>query len=111
VSPIIAQNPTRFIDQFKRLIRSRHYAYKTEKTHIATGVLAFIRFHNLQHPNAMGKTEIELFLEHLSVKNNVRANTQKTALNALIFLFREFLQHDVSNLQGRYVILAGRLGT
>lgn len=44
----------------------------------------------------MGNQEVEAFLNHLAVKNNCSPNTQKLALNALVFLFREFLQIELT---------------
>ncbi len=39
----------------------------------------------------MGKSEIEAFLSHLAVRGNVSASTQRQALNAIIFLYRDVL--------------------
>jgi integron integrase len=39
----------------------------------------------------MGKTEIEAFLSHLAIKQNVSASTQRQALNAIIFLYNKVL--------------------
>jgi len=44
----------------------------------------------------MGNQEVEAFLNHLAVKKNCSPNTQKLALNALVFLFREFLQIELT---------------
>jgi site-specific recombinase XerD len=41
---------------------------------------------------------IEPFLTHLAVDRYSSISTQYTALNALIFLFREFLQQNVGEL-------------
>ena len=37
----------------------------------------------------MGQSEIESFLTHLALQENVSASTQNQALNALVFLYRE----------------------
>jgi len=39
----------------------------------------------------MGKSEIEAFLTYLAVRGNVSASTQRQALNAIIFLYRDVL--------------------
>jgi integron integrase len=85
------------MDQFRAFIRSKHMAYKTEKTY-CRWVLQFIRFHNLKHPKEMGGTEIDQFLSSLALSHNVAVNTQKTALNALVFLYQKFLKIDVGKL-------------
>jgi hypothetical protein len=50
----------------------------------------------------MGDREIEQFLEFLSNDRHVAANTQKTALNALVFLYEKFLQIKVGELKFGY---------
>jgi integrase len=46
----------------------------------------------------MGVAEINAFLTHLAVDQNVAASTQNQALNALVFLYRDVLHQD---LEGR----------
>ena len=53
----------------------------------------------------MGAAEIEAFLSHLAVHKNVAISTQKTALNALMFLFNQFLKKDVKDLVFNYAKL------
>jgi len=54
--------------------------------------IRYIRFHgSKKHPVNMGKSEIEAFLSHLAVRGNVSASTQRQALNAIIFLYRDVL--------------------
>lgn len=40
----------------------------------------------------MGSAEIERYLSHLATNEKVAASTQRQALNALVFLYREILQ-------------------
>jgi len=84
---------TRFIDRLRICIRSRNLAYATEKTYVSWA-LRFIRFHNKQHPKDMGETEIEAYLNHLSVERHCSQSTQRTALNSIIFLFKKFMQRE-----------------
>ncbi len=93
----IPAKPVRFLDQFRTYIRTRGMAYKTEQTYLSW-VLQFIRFHNKKHPKEMGKTEVEQFLSHLASQRHVAINTQKTALCALVFLYREFLQQPIDHM-------------
>ena len=110
VRPYIDTNSSRFIDQLRIFIRSRYYAFKTEKTY-CYWVLTYIRFHQYKHPNTMGLSEIESFLEYLSVTRHVSCNTQKTALNALVFMYREFMKIEVSGLKFRYATKPRQLPT
>ena len=43
----------------------------------------------------MGKAEVEAFLNFLTVKKHCSPSTQKVALNALVFLFREFIGQEL----------------
>ncbi len=89
----LAINPKshRFIDQLRMFIRAQNLAYSTEKTYIGW-ILDFIRFQNLKHPNDMGREEIEQYLNFLSVQRHCTKSTQRTALNALVFVFSKFLK-------------------
>ena len=49
----------------------------------------------------MGAQEIEAFLNHLALNRNVTVNTQKTALNALAFLYKRFLGKNIDDLHFR----------
>lgn len=97
VPPKLPDNPTRFMDQLRVLIRSRNMAYKTEQTY-CHWIKRFIRFHGMQHPSALAAKEVEQFLSHLAVQRNNSVSTQRTALNAIIFLFREFLEQPLEEL-------------
>jgi site-specific recombinase XerD len=44
----------------------------------------------------MGTSEIEAFLTHLAIKENVAASTQSQALSALLFLYREVLTQELA---------------
>lgn len=88
--PITGESP-RFIDLLRRFIRKEGLSYSTEKTYVHW-VIRYIRYHKLRHPNTMGREEVELFLSHLALNLNVSVATQRTALNALAFLYNRFLQ-------------------
>lgn len=95
IPPYIPRQPTRFFDQYRQFIRARRYSYSTEKTYIHWA-LRFTRFHKLKHPKTLGPDNVEAYLNHLAVNNAVSINTQKIALNALVFLYREFLGVELS---------------
>lgn len=97
----IPARPTRFIDQLRFFIRKRGLAYKTEQTYVRW-VLQYIRFHDKKHPKDLNEAHIEAFLDHLGIHMNAAKNTQRTALNALVFLYREFLGVEVKNLVFRH---------
>jgi integron integrase len=82
--------PPRLLDQVRDTLRLKHYAYRTEEVYLHW-IRRFIRFHQLKHPASMGKPEIEAFLTHLAVQENVAASTQNQALNAISFLYQRVL--------------------
>ena len=43
----------------------------------------------------MGSAEIEAFLTHLAVQEQVAASTQNQALSAILFLYREVLRQEL----------------
>jgi integron integrase len=85
----IPENPIRLFDQLRQFIRLQHKAYTTEKTYLHW-IKRFIIFHKKRHPRTMGEREIEQFLDHLVSRRSVSKNTQKTALNAIVFLYKQF---------------------
>lgn len=90
-----------FLDKVRGFIRLRGMAYKTEKTYLFW-IKRFIRFHGLQHPEVMGSAEVEAFLSHLVLQVNASASTQRVALNALVFLYREFLGQPLDDLNFKH---------
>jgi integron integrase len=93
--------PQKFFDQFRAFIRLDGKSYATENTYVFW-VRQYILFHNKRHPNTMGKDEVTRYLSHLSLAQNAAPNTQKTALNALMFLYNRFLQQPIEALDFHY---------
>jgi integron integrase len=80
-------------------LRIQHYAWRTEQTYRewAWRLADFVRPRELQ--TATGE-DIKAFLSELAVKRRVSRSTQKQALNALVFLFREGLGREAGDLSG-----------
>jgi integron integrase len=89
----------RLLDRLRAAIRIRHYSPRTEETYVHW-TRSFVRFHGLRHPRELGAAEIEAFLSHLATERNVAASTQNQALNALVFLYRHVLGHEMPVLEG-----------
>lgn len=91
------QRPPRLMDKVRETLRLKHYSSKTEETYVHwTRSVRFVRFHKLRHPREMGDAEVQAFLAHLAVRQKVSASTQNQALSALLFLYREVLQIDLT---------------
>jgi len=78
-------------------IRENGLAYRTEQTY-THWIKRFIHFHHDRHPKDMGPTEIESFLTHLGVNRDCSINTQKIALNALMYLYRRYMGLVIEDL-------------
>jgi len=87
--------PKKLLDQVRDTIRLKNYAYSTEKAYV-DWIERFIRFHKLSHPREMNSPQIEAFLTHLAVKQNVAPSTQNQALSALLFLYRNVLHIELT---------------
>ncbi|WP_165905537.1 integron integrase [Parashewanella spongiae] len=74
---------------------TRHYAKRTIETY-QHWIKFYILFCEKKHPSELGSTEVELFLTHLSNDKNVAPSTQKIALNALSFLYKDILNQPLS---------------
>lgn len=110
VPPPVSSQSTRFLDQLRTFIRARGLAYRTEKTYCAW-ILRFIRFNRYQSHDQLDAHHIQGFLSYLAVDQHCSVNTQKTALNALVFLFREFLGQDIPDLHFRKAAVSRKLPT
>lgn len=92
----LAEWPYREIIQATRAaIQVKHYSPRTAEAYVGW-IRHYILFHGKRHPLEMGIPEIESFLTHLVVDQNVAASTQNQALCALLFLYREVLKKDVT---------------
>jgi integron integrase len=84
------RQPKKLLDQVRHIIRLKHYSMSTEEAYISW-IRRFILFHDKRHPKEMGVAEIEAFLTHLAVDQQVAASTQNQALHALLFLYQQVL--------------------
>ena len=84
-------------------LRVKHYQWRTEQTYRDWAR----RFANWLAKRNDGKRledaigeDVKEFLTALAVEQNVAASTQRQALNALVFLFREVLKREVGDVSG-----------
>jgi len=101
---------TRFLDLLRVDMRARGYALPTERTYLQW-ITRFINFHQRRHPSEMGQLEIENFLNHLAVVGAVSPSTQRTALNALIYLYTKYFGREAPKLSFSYAKPTRRLPT
>jgi len=79
----------KLMDQVREVLRYYHYAYRTEQTY-CDWIKRYLKFHGMKrHPQEMGAAEVEQYLSNLATKGKVAASTQRQALNAIVFFYRE----------------------
>lgn len=86
--------PPKLLDRVRERIRFKHYSLRTEDSYVQW-IKRFILFHGKRHPAEMGAVEVEAFLTHLAVEENVAASTQNQARSALLFLYKEVLGSEL----------------
>jgi integron integrase len=89
--------PKKLLDRVRETLRVKHYSIRTEQAYLGW-IRRYILFHHKRHPRAMGTPEIEVFLTHLAVHDNVAASTQNQALCALLFLYNEVLGQEIDSV-------------
>src|SRR5450756_1647100 len=87
----------KLMDRLREALRSRHYSRRTEQAY-CHWVKRFIFFHGVRHPAEMAEPEINAFLTHLAVDEQVSASTQNQVLSALLFLYRHVLGRKIGEL-------------
>jgi integron integrase len=87
--------PRKLLEQVRDCLRTKHYSPRTEQTYLSW-IRRFILFHNKRHPDQMAEPDIEAFLAHLAVHDNVAASTQDQALSAILFLYRNVLHRSLN---------------
>lgn len=99
-----------FLTSLRQNLRMRGYSLRTEKTY-SYWVADFIRFHGMMHPTKMGGDQVVAYLSYLSNHRNVAINTQKSALNALAYLYNQFLDQPLGDIGFTYAKRQRRLPT
>lgn len=80
-----------------RTLRVRNYAKKTEQTYLLWAT-RFLWFINGLPEEAISDVQVREYLEYLVIERRVSPNTQKLALNALVFLFKFGLERELGNI-------------
>ena len=90
--PAARSEAPRLLNQIRSAIRVRHYSIRTEEAYLGW-VNRFFRFHR-RHPKELDADDLNRFLTHLAVHDHVAASTQRQALSAILFLYRNVLKMD-----------------
>ncbi len=89
-----------------RAMRVRQFSYETEKSYLGW-LRRFAKYWQTQDLEALGEQEIKLYLDHLAVTEQVSGGTQRLALNALVFFYRDACKRELGDF-GDYKKATGR---
>ena len=84
-----------FLNRVYEEMMRRRYAKRTIETYLHW-IKRFILFHKKRHPETMGDSEVEAFLDYLVLQRNVASGTQALVLNTLCFLYKEIIGTPLS---------------
>lgn len=86
-------------EAFVTTLRVRRMAIRTEQTY-EHWLARFFAFSQWQAAADLDADDAATFLEYLAVRRQVSASTQRVAMNALVFFFREVLGRDLQLTEG-----------
>lgn len=93
------QPAPRLYDRVVEVLRARHYSRRTEKAYVHW-IRRFLLFHDGKHPRELAEADVNRFLTHLAVRENVAASTQNQGLAALLFLYEHVLVQPLNRIVG-----------
>ncbi|HOV89403.1 MAG TPA: integron integrase [Syntrophorhabdaceae bacterium] len=87
-------------NEMKRLIRLKHYSYRTEQTYLDWTKRFFTYVSEIKKTDnpVCDSEDMKNFLSHLALKHKVSSSTQNQAFNALLFLFRYVLKQNLKGI-------------
>lgn len=91
---------TALVDRLHVEVRRRGYSHRTERTY-AHWAMRFLAFAEVDTMAGLTPSLIRDYLEYLVAARKVSAETQKQALNALVFLFGKVIEVPIGEL-GEY---------
>ena len=80
-------------------LRLKHYQWKTEQTY-RDWANRFVQWRGKVGLDGASAEDVKGFLTYLASERDVAASTQRQALNALVFLFREVIGAEPGDLSG-----------
>ncbi len=78
-------------------IRNSYMSIHTENAYIGW-CERYVRFHRGRAPSQMGATEVQAFLNHLTVRGRVAAKTRNQALCAIVYMYKTVLGREIGKI-------------
>jgi integron integrase len=81
---------------FLTVVRRRHYSFSTEQSYLVW-IERFARHVKIEALETLGEQQIAQFLDALALEERLSASSQRQALNALVFLYREVFKQELGD--------------
>ena len=94
--PADQQNRPAWKVAFLTVVRRRHYSYRTELSYLVW-LERFARHVKIEALETLGEEQIAQFLDALALDERLSASSQRQALNALVFLYREVFNKELGD--------------
>lgn len=94
-----SQPTPRLYDRVVEILRTLYYSRRTEEAYLHW-IRRLLLFHNSTHPRELAEKDLNRFLTHLAVGENVAASTQNRALAAVLFLYEHVLEQPLDRIEG-----------
>ncbi len=78
-------------------MRLQKKSYRTEKTYVAW-CTRFLKHSKKSNPEQLTIADMQVYLDELALRRRVSASTQRQALNALVYWYREVLKKEVPEM-------------
>jgi len=85
------------VQRYRDALTARHYSERTKESY-GKWLQRFLDANKRGVPSDFAGNDINTFLSNLAVEENVSSSTQNQALAALLFLYRNVLKIDVSDI-------------
>ncbi len=88
-------------EQIHAQVLRRGYSYKTFESYWSW-IEQFLRFSRRGtawvHPKDLDVADVEIFLSHLAVHQNVSPNTQNLAMQSILFMYRSVFDTEMTGI-------------
>lgn len=102
-TPALCDKPAAQPKKLQQLVADaiavRHYSRRTQEAYWHW-IKRFVLWSGKRHPASMGQTEVGQFLTWLASEQGVSASTQRQALAAILFLYKQVLAIDIGWVDG-----------
>ncbi|HEY0305290.1 MAG TPA: phage integrase N-terminal SAM-like domain-containing protein, partial [Longimicrobiales bacterium] len=91
--------PRKLLESVREACRARQFSPRTEEAY-AGWIRRYVLFHGKRHPSLLDDGAVAEFLTDLATRGRASSATQNQAASALLFLYRDVLQHPLDVATG-----------